>query len=64
MSHIQPELSMLNRDDCLRLRQASLQILHKTIVAVFLSILNINDSYAISMFGQYKSPRHIRPYQL
>ena len=35
MTYIPPKFSMLNRQDCLRLHQASLQILHQTGIQVF-----------------------------
>lgn len=35
LPHIQPRLSMFSRDDCYRIHQASLEILHRTGVKVF-----------------------------
>ncbi len=35
LPRIQPKLTMLSRDDCLRLHQASLEVLHKTGVEVY-----------------------------
>ena len=35
LPRIQPKMSMLGRDDCLRLHQASLEVLHKTGVEVY-----------------------------
>ena len=35
MNSIRPQMTMLNREDCLRLHQASLQILRQTGVQVF-----------------------------